>query len=78
MVSCKRSVGLTLAGPSGLRLMTFDAMPSLAFQNLKELHLNDSLLKPDQVSNLTLVSNQVLTILADTRHALQADRWHVV
>ena len=40
---------LTLAGSSGLRLMTFDSPLSSAFRNVKELHLNDSLLKPDQV-----------------------------
>ena len=45
------NLGLTLADLSGLRLMTFDAMPSSAFQNVKDLHLNDSLLRPDQVND---------------------------
>lgn len=66
---------LTLADPSGLRLMTFDAMVSTAFQTVKELHLNDSLLRPDQVCKWTLVPDPILTILADTGYALQVDGW---
>lgn len=46
-----RSEELTLAGSSGLRLLTSDLDGSSAFPKVEELHLNDSLLSPEQVGS---------------------------
>lgn len=40
---------LTLADISGVRLATFNSIVVDAFQNVEEFHLDDCLLKPDQV-----------------------------
>lgn len=42
---------LTLADSSGLRLLSFDLEGSSAFPKVEELHLNDSLLSPEQVGS---------------------------
>lgn len=67
-------VGADFADSSGLRPRTFDSAISSAFRSVEELHLNDCLLKPDQVCCEPLVLNPSLTILADIRHSSHKQR----